>query len=83
MLGQGAGPALRTRRLSQGTRPCPQEKGQAPRSLEGPQRGSDSLFVVSAPPGSHAQAGLAAAGGALPAEPREGPSPLPQSEDCS
>lgn len=42
-----------------------------------------SLFLVSAPPGSRAQAGLAAAGGALPAEPREGPSPLPQSEDCS
>lgn len=25
--GAGAGPALRTKRLSQGTRPCPQEKG--------------------------------------------------------
>lgn len=42
--GQGAGPVLRTERLSQGTWPCPQEEGQASRSRDGPQRSGDSLF---------------------------------------
>lgn len=74
LLGQGAGPRAEDQASVSGhLGPAPRRSGRASRSLEGPQPGSGSLSLVSAPPGSRAQAGLAAAGGALPAEPRGSP----------